>query len=234
MDCSHTTHGSPCRSRAVSGTPYCARHTAPSPFPRSQEPPLSSLGEGAGGEGHDAKQTQSHHAKQREIDAETRENGVIFDLAAGRTCEATTKAGKRCRMAPPRGQTLCMNHRSGAQPGESAEHARQARLARLRKRPSVDFLQAVIALNDRTSIQATLDEVIRLSLAGRLDPKRARVILQACAIAVRNFDPAPITLAGPKPQQHDWQSYFGRVKAALLTIDPLLRESLEAPSEDPQ
>jgi hypothetical protein len=130
-------------------------------------------------------------------------------------------------VAPELGESLCRHHLHPEAAAESAANARAARTARLNAKPSVELLEAVVALNDRTSIQAILDQVIRLSLAGRLEPKRARVILQACAIAVRNFDPAPQTLAGPRPQNHDWESYFSRVKAALLTIDPLLLEASE-------
>lgn len=169
--------------------------------------------------------------KTSTTEAQQSTTSVKLNPADFRNCQATTARGTRCRFAPPRGETLCINHRPGADPAAAAAHARSKR-ARHRKEPAINLLSTVIALNDRTSIQATLDEVIRLSLARRIDLKRARVVLQACAIAVRNFDPAPVTLSGPKPQQHDWDSYFGRVKAALLTIDPLLQHAVQP--DDPE
>ena len=258
MHCSAITLGRPCHSRAVSTSPYCAHHQKPplkvpgggdDPVLADFEQPSSTTsagpepipspvaGEGAGGEGNNAEAMQSHAELASTTNAEQSTNNVNSISAGFRNCQATTHRGIKCRFPPSRGETLCINHRQGADAAAATAKARAARVAR-RTKPSIDLLTTVIALNDRTSIQAVLDEVIRLSLAGRIDFKRARIVLQACAIAVRNFDPAPITLSGPKPQQHDWESYFGRVKAALLTIDPLLeqadqQDNPEKPDETP-
>ncbi|MGE0600863.1 MAG: hypothetical protein AB7J35_04095 [Dehalococcoidia bacterium] len=221
MHCSAITLGRPCHSRAVTNSPYCAHHQ-----PTTVEFPPPHAGEEAN---NDAEPTQDDATDQRKANAETRINNANLISPGFRNCQATTRHGKRCRVAPRRGETLCLNHRPGANPEAAIATARASRKAS----PAIELLNSVIALNDRTSIQAVLDEVIRLALSGRIDYKRARIVLQACAIAVRNFDPAPITLSGPKPQQHDWQSYFGRVKAALLTIDPLLAANEPADDEDP-
>lgn len=92
----------------------------------------------------------------------------------------------------------------------------------------MDVLTAAMSLTDRTSIQATLDAAIRLYLSGRLGKEQYRELLRGCSLAIRNFDRAGDTLAGPKPQAHQWEDYFDKVKSLLLTVDPLL----EAPEGD--
>lgn len=86
----------------------------------------------------------------------------------------------------------------------------------------MEVLTAAMSLTDRTSIQATLDAAIRLYLSGRLGKEQYRELLRGCSLAIRNFDKAGDTLAGPKPQLHEWDNYFDKVKSLLLTVDPLL------------
>jgi hypothetical protein len=145
-------------------------------------------------------------------------------------CYGTTRKGNRCRMSPMRGQDYCVNHRPGADRAEAASLAGIAS-GRARRPPTQDLMHTVFSLTDRASIQALIDTVIRLLLAGRLNRPRAHVILRACNIAIANFDRTADTLTGPKPQQHEWGPYFTKVQSILATIDPLLDQPT-TPDED--
>ncbi len=90
-----------------------------------------------------------------------------------------------------------------------------------------DLVEEALSFTDRSSIQAVLDTVARLELAGRISHQRATIVLRACSIATRNFDRTLDTLNGPRPQQHDWYHYFDKVQSLLATIDPLLDEATE-------
>ena len=146
-------------------------------------------------------------------------------------CTALTRHGLPCRFIPPRGAALCINHDPGADTRRASARAARASVT-ARRTPSDRLIHTVLSLTDRSSIQAVLDTLIRLELAGRISNDRANIILRACSIAARNFDRAPDTLSGPHPQQHDWFSYFDKVQSLLATVDPLIDEAnaLEPPS----
>jgi hypothetical protein len=92
----------------------------------------------------------------------------------------------------------------------------------------MEVLTAAMSFTDRVSIQATLDGAIRMYLSGRLGKEQYRELLRGCALAIRNFDKAGDTPAGPKPQSHEWDEYFDKVRSLLQTADPLL----DGPSGD--
>jgi hypothetical protein len=129
-----------------------------------------------------------------------------------------------------RDANYCVNHRPDADLTASASRAGQAS-GRARRQPTQHLMHAVFSLTDRASIQALIDTVVRLLLAGRLSRARAHVVLRACNIAIANFDRTADTLTGPKPQQHEWGPYFTKVQSILATIDPLLDQPT-TPDED--
>ncbi len=141
------------------------------------------------------------------------------------TCWGITNLGRPCNFPPRRGTNYCLNHEPGADTVANATRA--ARAAAIKRTSSAHLITAVIALDNREGIQATLDAVVRLNLAGRLPDRRAEILIRACATAARNFDRATESLDGPVPQSHNGQRYVARVKALLSTIDPLLSEAIE-------
>lgn len=140
-------------------------------------------------------------------------------------CRGLRKDGRPCGFKVGRGQDLCLNHDPSLNPSLAAAHAAAAavvaRRARSEREP-MEVLTAAMSFTDRTSIQATLDGAVRLYLSGRLGKEQYRELLRGCALAIRNFDRAGDTLAGPRPQAHEWDDYFDKVKSLLLTADPLL------------
>jgi hypothetical protein len=139
-------------------------------------------------------------------------------------CTALTRYGNPCHFAARRGTDRCINHERGADTAGAATRASRA-AAVARRTPSAQLLDTALSLTDRASIQAVLDTLIRLELAGRISHDRATIILRACSVAARNFDRSADTLAGPAAQQHDWFPYFEKVHSLLATVDPLLDEA---------
>ncbi len=141
-------------------------------------------------------------------------------------CSALTRQGRPCHFPARRGTHYCINHEHDADTTGAATRASRA-AAIARRTPSEQLLDTVLSLTDRASIQAVLDTLIRLELAGRISHDRATIILRACSVAARNFDRSADTLVGPAAQQHDWFPYFQKVQSLLATIDPLLDEALQ-------
>jgi hypothetical protein len=137
-----------------------------------------------------------------------------------RNCLGTTRRGKPCGFPPPKEQDYCINHAPGANPAELGRRGGSA--PSKRATDPMEVLTTVMSFTDRTSIQATLDGAVRLYLSGRLGREQYRELLRGCSLAMRNFDKTGDTLAGPRPQEHDWDDYFDKVKSLLLTIEPLL------------
>lgn len=123
-------------------------------------------------------------------------------------------------MAP--GTDLCLNHDERDDKGRSERALAAVRAKRIKARPSRDLMSAVVVLTDRVSIQATIDVAMRLYLDSRIDDRKFRNLIQACSTAVRNFDAAGETLAGPRPQTHDFMTYFSRVRSLLQSVDPMI------------
>ncbi len=146
-------------------------------------------------------------------------------------CAATTRKGRPCRFPARRDTSYCINHEPGANPSDAARRAAGAAI--LARHPSSNYLiDTVLSFTDRASIQAVLDALVRLVISGRISNSRARIILRACSVATRNFDPALDTLTGPRPQQHEWFDYFDKVESLLTTVDPLLKEAAEHELDD--
>jgi hypothetical protein len=144
-------------------------------------------------------------------------------------CEGITRRGMPCRFPARKGTNFGINHEPGAHTREAASRAgtAAAEAREDQRQETAELLRAVISFNDRASIQAVLDTVTRLSLAGRIPRSTAHIVLRACSIATHNFDAPRDTLTGIEPQQHERFSYFDRVNGLLHTIDPLLEEAAD-------
>jgi hypothetical protein len=137
-------------------------------------------------------------------------------------CAATTRDGRPCRFPTRPGHPLCINHdpafrdkqRANRAAGVSAATDARRRRARLRANTALYDLDQW-ALVDRASIQAVLDAVIRLELAGRLPNNRARNLIRALGIAVRNFDEPGGGPGKPRVFRHN----LNRYRYARQTID---------------
>lgn len=139
------------------------------------------------------------------------------------TCLATTRKGKPCRFRTSPDASFCLNHHAGADTTAAASRAAQVQV-RARREPSINLLETAIGLYDRPSIQAALDSILRLTLSGAITPERARVAIHACSAAARNFDTND-NLAGRKTADHEPINYYGKVRAVLSSIDPLLQRA---------
>lgn len=102
-------------------------------------------------------------------------------------CSATTRAGKPCRFAARKATGLCINH-DPAYAEQQRKNVERATSRSLQARTAIPIPLEHIDLSTRDSIQAILDAVVRLELVGRLPPVRARNILRALSIAMRNLD----------------------------------------------
>ena len=140
-------------------------------------------------------------------------------------CTATTKRGIPCRFPARRDTDRCINHEEGAGTAVAAANAGLASGVARRRYPASILGDTVFSLTDHISIQAVLDTVIRLQFAGRLDPKHANIILRACAIASKNFDPVRSYNSPRTRDAHDWFDYFDKVMPLLETIDTVLAET---------
>jgi len=148
------------------------------------------------------------------------------------TCSATTLAGRPCGFSARHQTGLCVNHdpayreqqaRNRRDGVSSSTQARQQR-AHLRKNTALYNLDRW-ALVDRPSIQAILDAVIRLELAGRLPNNRARNLIRAISIAVRNFDTPPHEAQHGRTSRHDLARYNHTRRTLDRHLDTLLQEA---------
>lgn len=148
-------------------------------------------------------------------------------------CKAANKKGRACQFRVKWGYDLCINHDPEQNPKLAARKASEAATKRrAERRSSAGLLRTVLVLTDRVSIQATIDAAIRLYLNGNIDHEKYRDVVHGCWVAMRNFDRAGETLAGPSPQRHDMDDYFGRVKALLGSVDLLITRPDEIGGED--
>ncbi|MFN0148235.1 MAG: hypothetical protein ACKVT1_17175 [Dehalococcoidia bacterium] len=147
-------------------------------------------------------------------------------------CTAITAAGILCNFSARRGTYLCINHdpdyrdQQAAQRRRASEAAARNRKLRAEQRASsaVYNLEEWV-LADRSSIQALLDTVIRLELAGRLPSARARNLLRALAIAVRNFDTPPLATANGRTSRHNLSRYHHTRQSLDAHLESLLAEA---------
>ncbi len=102
-------------------------------------------------------------------------------------CSATTRAGNPCQFAARKATGLCINH-DPAYAQQQRKNVENATRRSLQVRTAIPIPLEQVDLSTRASIQAILDAVVRLELAGKLPPVRARNILRALSIATRNLD----------------------------------------------
>jgi hypothetical protein len=147
-------------------------------------------------------------------------------------CDALTAAGAPCRFPPRLGATRCINHdpvyrqRQEQNRRAGVRNAATARAHRARLR--VDTALYSIdewALADRASIQALLDAVIRLELAGRLPNARARNLIRALGLAIRNFDTPPKERHKPQAARHNLTRYYHTRRSLDNHLDELCAEA---------
>jgi hypothetical protein len=106
---------------------------------------------------------------------------------AREACGAVTKAGTPCRAAPQLQSSRCIFH-DPETAGRRLEVSRSGGVASGQSRRPVSFLPINVDLSDRAGIQATVEAVIQLELAGGISPSRSRNVLAALKLASRNFD----------------------------------------------
>ncbi|HEX8815542.1 MAG TPA: hypothetical protein VF753_08575, partial [Terriglobales bacterium] len=86
-------------------------------------------------------------------------------------CSHVKLNGNQCRSSALAGRKLCYFH---------------ARMRRATQAKLNSALPRLLLLEDETSIQGALMQVIDMLLADQIDPKKARLILDAIRIACRN------------------------------------------------
>ncbi len=145
-------------------------------------------------------------------------------------CTATTGAGLPCRFPPRRQTGLCINHDPAYRQAQvanrttGAAHSTALRIARAHARRSPLGAIDPWALVDRASVQAMLDGVIRLELAGALPKERARNLLRALSLAARNFDTPPLARDSSRTARHN----LGRYRAVRNALGPQLEAAVAA------
>lgn len=159
--------------------------------------------------------------------ADIRSTPENFYFSPLRVCIAITRRGRACRMRPLRDADYCVSHDPRRNTERDAKRAWEA--SAIARRKPAELLESVLSLTDRVSIQAFLDIIIRLHLAGHLSEAQAKIALRAASIASQNFDRAHTSLLGPEPQVHEWGAYIDRVKDGLSSIEALFPPSPGAP-----
>ncbi|MCZ2107988.1 MAG: hypothetical protein LC118_00190 [Dehalococcoidia bacterium] len=102
-------------------------------------------------------------------------------------CSATTRSGKPCRFAARKTSGLCINH-DPAYAEQQRSNIREATRRSLQVRTVIPVPLERADLSTCASIQAVPDAIVRLELTGQLAPVRARNLLRALSIAMRNLD----------------------------------------------
>jgi hypothetical protein len=147
-------------------------------------------------------------------------------------CTSLAASGAPCRFPARRDTTLCINHDPANRAAQTQQRQRATSAAtrnrklRAKQRSSSALYNLdAWALADRSSIQALLDAVIRMELAGRLPNVRARNLLRALAIAVRNFDTPPIDTAKGRTSRHNLSRYHHTRHSRDTQLEALLAEA---------
>ena len=138
-------------------------------------------------------------------------------------CTATTKSGETCRATPRADSGLCINH-DPDYAKQQRENVRNGGVASgAARRPFLDDTSN-FALSDRASVQAAIDTVFRLELAGKIPPSRSRVIVRLLSLAVRNFDrPKRESYYDAVVATHDPQTYTERRQALDTQLDGIVQ-----------
>ncbi|MFN0095814.1 MAG: hypothetical protein ACKVVT_13695 [Dehalococcoidia bacterium] len=148
-------------------------------------------------------------------------------------CPATTRAGNPCRFPARPGTGWCINHDPEYRAQQAENRARGVQTAAARRTHAATIRRSARQattlvdpwlLSDRASIQALLDTVVQLELAGALPAPRARVLIRAAALAIRNFDPSqsPNPGAGSQPARQN----LARYRAVRTNLTELLFNDL--------
>ena len=147
-------------------------------------------------------------------------------------CSASRADGQPCRFPARHGAGLCINHDPAyrSQQAENRKHGVRAATESRQRRARNHSTTALYALDewalaDRSSIQAILDAVIRLELAGRLPTARVRNLLRALSIAVRNFDTPPGAPLHGRTARHDLTRYHHARHTLDQNLEALLTEA---------
>jgi hypothetical protein len=128
-------------------------------------------------------------------------------------CTATTKSGETCRATPRAESGLCINH-DPDYAGQQRENVRNGGIASGAARRLFLDDTSNFTLSDRASVQAVIDAILRLELAGKIPPSRSRVVVRLLSLAVRNFDrPRREGYYDAVVATHDPQTYAERRQA---------------------
>jgi hypothetical protein len=147
-------------------------------------------------------------------------------------CTALTASGQSCRFPARRGAAHCINHDPAGRAEQALQRQRatEAATRARRLRAELRTTSALYAfddwvLADRSSIQALLDAVIRMELAGRLPAARARNLLRALAIAARNFDTPRRDGPAAAAARHNLARYHHIRQSLDARLETLLAEA---------
>ncbi len=145
-------------------------------------------------------------------------------------CAANTKFGTRCGFTARTGTGLCVNHDPAYQQQQRQNLLKGAANSTAARRFRETALDGIFDLrfDDRASVQAALDTVVRLQFSGRLPDRKARIILRALALAVRNFDPPRLRPRKGHMSVHDPAAYA----AAREIVDRHVRLLAQRPRQE--
>jgi hypothetical protein len=126
-------------------------------------------------------------------------------------CASTNRSGDPCRAAPRTGRPFCIFHDPGfaRQRRDFTSHGGRASRPPAPGLPG-DFTNLLITFEDRTSIQAAIDVLVRLNLFGKIPLNRSSHLLRAISLAVRNFDSAGVVPSSGHSPAHDNDAYWAR------------------------
>lgn len=125
------------------------------------------------------------------------------------TCSATTRSGTPCGFAARNETGLCVNHDPVYQQQQRQNLLKGAANSAAARRFRETALDGIFDLrfDDRASVQAAIDTVVRLQFSGQLPDRKARIILRALTLAVRNFDPPRFRPQRGHMSTHDPAAY---------------------------
>ncbi|MCC7362835.1 MAG: hypothetical protein IT303_00555 [Dehalococcoidia bacterium] len=101
-------------------------------------------------------------------------------------CSATTRAGNSCRFSARKETGLCINHDPAYAERQLQNRQRGTRIA-AENRARLPIRIDDFDLSNRSSVQALVDAVLRLVIAGEMTEARASQVIRLLSIAVRNF-----------------------------------------------
>jgi len=144
-------------------------------------------------------------------------------------CSGTTLEGKPCRFAARHETGLCINHdpayreqqRQNTLRGAHASMARRDDIAARVAEIDRQLLEPdPISLDTRAGIQALLETVLRLELAGSLSLARARIVTRMLSIASQNFERIPQRSGAVYTSSHYDPESFEHRRQALARLFP--------------